>query len=103
MNQMPPQLCQEGIDLDESKTFLVCDDPYLAYAESLNSIAKKIILVTESKNNVFVHETAKLGNSINIGPNVYIGQNCSVGDNAVIFPNTTILKNVYLGITVRLH
>ncbi len=97
-------IVKEGIDLDESKTFLVCDDPYLAYARVSQLYCQEDNFSNgTSKNNVFVHETAKLGQNINIGPNVYIGQNCSVGDNAVISPNTTILKNVYLGDNCKVH
>lgn len=97
-------IVKDGTSLNETKTFLVCKDPYLAYAK-LSNLFCEVENFTDGivKNNSFIHKTARLGRNIKIGPNVYIGQNCSISDNSIIYPNSTIMKDVSIGEDCKIH
>ena len=97
-------IVKDGTSLNETKTFLVCKDPYLAYAKLSNLFCEDENFTDGIvKNNSFIHKTARLGRNIKIGPNVYIGQNCSISDNSIIYPNSTIMRDVSIGEDCNLH
>ena len=97
-------IVKDGTSLNETKTFLVCKDPYLAYAKLSNLFCEDENFTDGIvKNNSFIHKTARLGRNIKIGPNVYIGQNCSISDNSIIYPNSTIMKDVTIGEDCKIH
>ena len=61
-------IVKDGTSLIEAKTFLVCKDPYLAYAK-LSNLFYEDEDFTDGivKNNSFIHKTARLGKNIKIG------------------------------------
>lgn len=70
---------------------------------------------------VFVHDTAKVGDSVYIGafayiskgvklgdnvkiyPRVFIGENVTIGDNTILFPGVTIYHDCVVGSNVIIH
>ena len=97
-------IVKDGTSLNDTKTFLVCKDPYLAYAKLSNLFCEDENFIDGTiKNNSFIHNTARLGRNIKIGPNTFIGHNCSIGDNSIIYPNSTIMKDVSIGEDCKIH
>ena len=104
-----------------SVNMLIVDNPYLAFAKTLELFYRKphapLGISKESvigENVIFgsdvsVYPMAYIGNNVSIGnravifPSVYIGNNVSIGDNSVIYPNITILDNVTIGKNVIIH
>lgn len=84
--------------------FLICSDPYLAYAK-VSKLFNEEIDFSNIKNheNFFVHASATIGEDVVIGPNAYIGENCVIGDRTKIYPNSSILKNVKIGKECIIH
>ncbi len=104
-----------------SVNMLIVDNPYLAFAKTLElfytkppvplGISKESVIGENVMlgNDVSIYPMAYIGNNVSVGnqaiifPSVYIGNNVSIGDNSVIYPNTTILDNVKIGKHVIIH
>ncbi len=84
-------------------TYLICDDPYLAYAKVSKLFSSKSDYKKHDSSNIYIHESVELGSNTNIGPNVFIGENCKIGDRTIIYPNTTLFKNVIVGEDCIIH
>lgn len=94
----------KGFKTDQSKTYLICSDPYLAYAKLTKLFSGNIDFENiEISKNSFIHETAFIGSNVNIGPSVFIGENCVINNNSILYPNTTIVKNVIIGENTIVH
>ena len=92
------------IKTNKKITFLVCEDPYLAYAKISKLFSNEEDFHRgKIKNNTFIHDSAVLKDGSVIGPNVFIGENCIIGENTVIYPNTTLLRDVSIGDNCKIH
>lgn len=92
------------IKTNKNITFLVCEDPYLAYAKISKLFSNEEDFHRgKIKNNTFIHDSAVLKDGSVIGPNVFIGENCIIGENTVIYPNTTLLRDVSIGDNCKIH
>ena len=88
-------IIKEGTKTNSKTAFLICSDPYLAYAKLSKLFSSQIDFSKGTfSDRSFVHDSATLGKDVLLGPNVFIGENCVIGDKTVIYPNTTILKDV---------
>ena len=75
----------KGFKTDKSKTYLVCSDPYLAYAKLTKLFSGNIDFENiEIIKNSFIHETAFIGSNVNIAPSVFVGENCVINNLSLI-------------------
>lgn len=102
-------------------SMLVVNNPYLAFARTLDIFYKKpfkSIGISEkafigSDVNfgdhisiypfVFIQNNVSIGNRVTIYPHVFIGDNVSIEDNSIIYPNVTLRENVKIGKNVVIH
>ncbi len=97
-------IVKEGIKINDKTTFLICSDPYLAFAKLSKLFTSQIDFSKGTfSENSFIHDSATLGEGVVLGPNVFIGENCVIGDKVVIYPNSTILKDVSIGRDCIIH
>ena len=78
-------------------SFIVVENPRLAFAEILSIFEKKNNLKSGIDSKANVSNAAILGQNCYVGPNVYIGENTIIGDNNYFYPGTIILENVEIG------
>ncbi len=78
-------------------SFIVVENPRLAFAEILSIFEKKNNLKSGIDSKANVSNAAILGQNCYVGPNVYIGENTTIGDNNYFYPGTIILENVEIG------
>ena len=94
-----------SFQINDSRNYLVSNDPYLAYAIVSNIFKDERF---EFENN-FIHPSAVIstdsivGDNVSIGANVVIGPNCSIGNEAVIKSNCSLVKNVEIGSNSIIH
>jgi UDP-3-O-[3-hydroxymyristoyl] glucosamine N-acyltransferase len=86
----------EIIHIQPNCTYLVCDNPRLAFQKAVLHFftPKREIGIAKS---AFIAETAILGTGIFIGHNVVIEDNCLIGNNTTIGHNTVIKKDTVIG------
>ena len=97
-------IVKEGIKTNNKTTFLICSDPYLAFARLSKLFSSQIDFSKGTfSENSFIHDSATLREGVVLGPNVFIGENCVIGDKVVIYPNSTILKDVSIGQDCIIH
>ena len=78
-------------------SFIVVENPRLAFAEILSIFEKKNNLKSGIDSKANVSNAAILGQNCYVGPNVYIGENTIIGDDNYFYPGTIILENVEIG------
>lgn len=104
-----------------SKSMLIVDNPYLAFAKTLELFYKKPFeplgvskdaVIGRDVNfgddvsiysRVYICNNVLIGSRVTIFPYVYIGDNVSIGDDSIIYPNVTIRENVKIGKNVTIH
>ena len=116
-------IVSEKIDPNEypNLNFIVCKNPYLAFAKILrflflpgapeplisnNAIIKegaKVDRTARIEEFVYIERGATIGKQTRIMPFVYIGENVKIGDNCIIYPNVTIRENCVIGNNVIIH
>lgn len=91
--------------LPKSCSYIIVEDPYLAYAiltnfikPSLksNGVIEKSVVLSESSNigkNVQLNNFVTIDNNTSIGDNCIILENCKIGPNVKIDNNTIIMQN----------
>lgn len=102
-------------------TLIRVEDAYTSFSELLKIYNALRTERSGIEDNVYIHETAKIGeggyigafsyisrnvkigNNVKIFPRVYIGDNVSIGDNTVIFPGVTIYYDCVIGANVIIH
>lgn len=84
-----------GVQIDGFTTIEV-ERPRLAMMKLLNLFYKEPEVNTGIHPTAVVHETAKLGENVQIGPNVVISRDAEIGD------NTKIVANAYIGTGVKI-
>jgi UDP-3-O-[3-hydroxymyristoyl] glucosamine N-acyltransferase len=77
-------------------TYLVCENPRLAFQKALTEFftPKRAVGIAKS---AFIAETSRIGDGVFIGHNVVIEDNCVVGDNTTIGHNTVIKSDTIIG------
>lgn len=104
-----------SLDNDEI-TYLICEDPYSAFAQSLHWFSKDIAtLFSEAHDQVYSFEAVKIGpnvsiqSNVSIGkgsivfPNVFIGENVRIGENCIFYPGVVVMHDVVIGNRCILH
>ncbi len=106
---------------DSGKTLIVVDDPYLAFAKSLELFCPEPLPGPGIHPTAVVECDATIGDDVFLGPYVYVGHRAvigsgvrlmgyvyvgdgvEVGDGSVIFPHVTLYSGVKIGKRVRIH
>ncbi len=106
---------------DITASTLVVNNPYLAFARTLDIFYKKPFKSIGTSENsfigsdvhfgdhisiypfVFIKNNVSIGNRVTIYPHVYIGDNVSIEDDSIIYPNVTLRENVKIGKNVIIH
>lgn len=106
---------------DISADMVIVDNPYLAFARTLELFYKKEFKPIGVSNEAIAGKNFRYGNDVSVYPMVYIGRDVSIGDrvviyphvyigddvlvgeDTVIYPNTTIRENVRIGRNVIIH
>lgn len=76
---------------------LVSENPYLAFAKSIELFYAPPPVIHGIHPTAFVAETAQVGDDCSIGANVVIGDHAKLGERAVLYPNVTIYPNAQVG------
>lgn len=85
-----------------SFVWLVVEDPYLAFAQTLEIFFPK--QSPEFKNqNYHLESNVQLGENIQIGQGAYIGNSSVIGNNTVIYPQVYIGNRVKIGENVLIY
>ena len=98
-------IVSSSFEIDKRLNYLVCEDPYLAYAK-LTGLFKKY---NNEHNQAIIHPSAvissdsKIGKDVSIGANVVIGPNCIIGNNVTIKSNCSITQDVEIGDSSIIH
>jgi len=98
-------IISSNINVPENGNYLVCDDPYLAFAKTTQLFKKE----DRFHKGFHVHpsaviaEDASIHESAIIGPNVFIGQGCVIGANVIIKANCSLVENVVIEENTIIH
>ena len=87
----------------EDIAILRAKDPYLAYTRALRLFYPEPEFASFINPNSFIHESAKVGQSVSIDAFVSIAANCEIGENVKIYPNVTIYQGVKIGANTVIH
>jgi UDP-3-O-[3-hydroxymyristoyl] glucosamine N-acyltransferase len=112
---VPPKL------RDLNKSLIITDNPYLAFAKILSifapkprpplGVSSKAHIGAEVKlgdnvcihPNVYLGDSAVLGNRVTLHGGVYVGSEVCIGNDSIIYPNVTILDRCIIGDRVIIH
>ena len=114
---------EDGIDsLPGSVTKIICQNPYLAFAKTIDSfvsseahtlagVAQTAVVSRTTMlgadvfigEGVFIDDGAKLGDRVKIFPGAYIGQGAVIGDDSIVYPRAVVHKNVRVGQRCIIH
>ncbi len=101
--------------------FIICDNPYLAFAKILrflflpkpkeplisnNAVVSKDAKIDKTariEDFVYIEKGAVIGRQTHVMPFVYIGEDVKIGDNCIIYPNVTIRESCIIGNNVIIH
>jgi len=105
-------ICIENtFPIEEGKNFLLSDNPSITFQKII-----KILLLPQNSSgfkgihpSAVIHESAEIGQNVQIGPSVVIDKNTKIGDGCVIYPFTFIGPNscigenciIYSNVTIR--
>ena len=81
---------------------LVCDDPYLAFADISRLFRHEDATRPGIHPSAFVAADVVLGEDVAVGVGSVIAAGCRIGDGAVIGPNCTVMENCRVGAACRL-
>lgn len=102
-------------------TLIRVDDAYSSFSELLKIYHSMRTDHEGRDEQVFVHETAvigeggyigafaylgkgvQIGNNVKIYPRVYLGENVIIGDNTILFPGVTVYYDCVVGTNVIIH
>ena len=88
---------QIGLPSNGRNSFLVVDQPYLAFAKILDVLTPKPQFDGRINPNSSISTSAVLGSNVTVFPNVYIGERVKVGRGVVLFPNVFLGDGVEVG------
>ena len=102
-------------------TLIRVEDAYTYFSELLKIYHAMRLEHSGIEENVFIHNSAKIGedgyigafayigkdvnigNNVKIYPRVYIGDNVTIGENTVLFPGVTVYYDCVIGSNVIIH
>ena len=89
----------ESLDCDHTQrsNWVLCEDPYLAYAKIAQQLDTTPPLTENSNVSETIHASARVGVNASIGGGVIVSENCVIGDNVVIGCNSFIGPNSQIG------
>ena len=80
-----------------TSSWVLCKDPYLAYAKIAQLLDTTPLLTENTKSNETIHPSAKVGKNVSFGSGVVVSENCLIGDNVVIGCNSFVGPNSIVG------
>lgn len=105
-------ICIENtFPVEEGKNFLLSDNPSITFQKII-----KILLLPQSSSgfkgihpSAVIHESAEIGQNVQIGPSVVIDKDTKIGNGCIIYPFTFIGSNscigenciIYSNVTIR--
>ena len=96
-------IVSKDFTLESDQNYLICEDPYLAYAKISNLFCEDEINFPTIHPSAVISEEANIDKNVYIGPNVYIGARCNIGSNVIINANCSIVKNVTISENSIIH
>ncbi len=84
-------------------TYLVCPNPYLAFAKVLTYLHVPKTEPQGISSHAVVSETAVIGSDVTISPGAVIGARVHIGSGTIIHPNVVIYADVKIGSECLLH
>ncbi|MGM0607885.1 MAG: UDP-3-O-(3-hydroxymyristoyl)glucosamine N-acyltransferase [Candidatus Muiribacteriota bacterium] len=90
------KLYKEVYDLCPEKKFIIVDNPYFGYRQTIELFSEKKIKTGISEK-AFISNSASLGRQLFIDNNVTIGENVKIGDNSMIYSGAVLEDNVVVG------
>lgn len=87
----------------EDIAYLVCKNPYLAFAKILTHLNVKRPEPLGVLPGAFVAETATLGARVTVYSGATISDGCVIGDDTIIYPNVVLYPQVKVGCECILH
>jgi UDP-3-O-[3-hydroxymyristoyl] glucosamine N-acyltransferase len=85
------------------KTYLVCANPYLAFAQILTHLHVHVPEAKGISPHAVVADSADIGADVTIEAGVVIGERVSIGAGTVVHPNVVIYADVKIGSGCVLH
>ena len=90
-------LLSDGYTKHPSVTSVLCKDPYLAFALVAQALDNTPLPATEISPTATIHQSAVLGDNVEIAAGVVIGKNCQIGDNVCIGANSYLGEGGIIG------
>lgn len=78
-------------------SFLVIENPYLAFSKVLHLFDCSPKPVRQVSPQAFIASSAEIGQEVGIYPGVYIGERAKIGKGSIIYPNCTLEDDVMIG------
>lgn len=85
------------------KTYLVCANPYLAFAQILTHLYVQKPEIKGISAHAVVADSAVVGTDVTIAAGVVIGERVSIGSGTIVHPNVVIYADVEIGADCILH
>ncbi|HEV7765970.1 MAG TPA: UDP-3-O-(3-hydroxymyristoyl)glucosamine N-acyltransferase [Thermoanaerobaculia bacterium] len=96
-------ICSSESAVDEGKTFIVVDDPRLAFLRVVRRFFAEKPEPGRIHPTAVIDEGASIAPSAHIGPFVWIGAGCSVGEGSVIHAHVSLYPKTRIGSNVTVH
>lgn len=98
-------LVHKSFNISDKKNYLLCEDPYLAYAK-VSTLFKNDSFEISNRRihpSAIISDESSIGNNVSIEANVVIGPNCIIGDNVIIKSNCSLVQDVEIGNNSVIH
>lgn len=96
-------ICSSEPAGDEGKTFIVVDDPRLAFLRVVQRFFADKPEPGRIHPTAVIDEDASIAPSAHIGPFVWIGAGCSVGEDSVVHAHVSLYPKTRIGNNVTIH
>ena len=87
-------ILNEKVEAPKGKTLLLCEDPFLAYDQIVQSYRPYSVLSEAISKDATIDPSTRIEPNVTIGPSVTIGKNCHIQSNVTIAEHTLIGDNV---------
>ncbi len=95
-------ICTEPLSRSD-KTYLVCSNPYLAFAQVLTHLHAQKPEAKGVSAHAVVADSANIGADVTIAAGVVIGERVTIGSGTIVYPNVVIYADVEIGADCILH
>jgi len=96
-------LLSEQCNLPNNLNYVLCTDPYLAYALVSQSLDHSPVPADTISDSADIHSSVELGDNVCVGAHSVIAKNCKIGSDVVIGPNSFIGEGCVLGMNTLIH